>query len=130
MQAEIEQLFENPPAEYTAEHRNIFGAFLASLTEGRVRAAEPDAATVTGWRVNSWVKQGILLGFRMGVNSDMSVGALSFRDKNTYPMQQFGAEKNIRIVPGGLTRVALKKGSLVVNSSQGGGTKDTWVLDH
>jgi uncharacterized circularly permuted ATP-grasp superfamily protein len=36
----------------------------------------------------------------------------------------------IRIVPGGLTRVALKKGSLVVNSSQGGGTKDTWVLDH
>jgi uncharacterized circularly permuted ATP-grasp superfamily protein len=34
-----------------------------------------------------------------------------------------------RIVPGGLTRVALKKGSLVVNSSQGGGTKDTWVLD-
>jgi uncharacterized circularly permuted ATP-grasp superfamily protein len=36
----------------------------------------------------------------------------------------------IRIVPGGLTRVALKKGSLIVNSSQGGGTKDTWVLDH
>jgi len=36
----------------------------------------------------------------------------------------------IRIVPGGLTRVALKRGSLVVNSSQGGGTKDTWVLDH
>ena len=35
----------------------------------------------------------------------------------------------IRIVPGGLTRVALKKGSLVVNSSQGGGTKDTWVLE-
>ena len=36
--------------------------------------------------------------------------------------------KETRIVPGGLTRVALKKGSLVVNSSQGGGTKDTWVL--
>jgi uncharacterized circularly permuted ATP-grasp superfamily protein len=35
----------------------------------------------------------------------------------------------VRIVPGGLTRVALTKGSLVVNSSQGGGTKDTWVLD-
>jgi uncharacterized circularly permuted ATP-grasp superfamily protein len=33
------------------------------------------------------------------------------------------------IVPGGLTRVALKEGSLVVNSSQGGGTKDTWILD-
>jgi uncharacterized circularly permuted ATP-grasp superfamily protein len=37
--------------------------------------------------------------------------------------------KEIRIVPGGLTRVALREGSLVVNSSQGGGTKDTWVLE-
>lgn len=37
--------------------------------------------------------------------------------------------RGVRIVPGGLTRVALKKGSLVVNSSQGGGTKDTWVLE-
>jgi uncharacterized circularly permuted ATP-grasp superfamily protein len=37
--------------------------------------------------------------------------------------------KTTRIVPGGLTRVALKEGSLVVNSSQGGGTKDTWVLE-
>ena len=36
----------------------------------------------------------------------------------------------IDIVPGGLTRVALKEGSLVVNSSQGGGSKDTWVLSH
>jgi uncharacterized circularly permuted ATP-grasp superfamily protein len=38
--------------------------------------------------------------------------------------------REIRIVPGGLTRVALRKGSLVVNSSQGGGTKDTWVVDN
>ena len=37
--------------------------------------------------------------------------------------------KEVRMVPGGLTRVALKEGSLVVNSSQGGGTKDTWVLE-
>ena len=36
----------------------------------------------------------------------------------------------ISVTPGGLTRVALKKGSLVVNSSQGGGTKDTWVLEY
>ena len=38
--------------------------------------------------------------------------------------------KEVRMAPGGLTRVALKEGSLVVNSSQGGGTKDTWVLEH
>ena len=44
------------------------------------------------------------------------------------PFVLTGRDK-IRIVPGGLTRVALKQGSLVVNSSQGGGTKDTWVLD-
>ena len=37
--------------------------------------------------------------------------------------------KEVRMAPGGLTRVALKEGSLVVNSSQGGGTKDTWVLE-
>jgi uncharacterized circularly permuted ATP-grasp superfamily protein len=43
------------------------------------------------------------------------------------PFVLSGADK-VRIVPGGLTRVALKDGSLVVNSSQGGGTKDTWVL--
>ena len=38
--------------------------------------------------------------------------------------------KTVQMVPGGLTRVALKEGSLVVNSSQGGGTKDTWVLEN
>jgi len=37
--------------------------------------------------------------------------------------------KSVSLVPGGLTRVALREGSLVVNSSQGGGTKDTWVLE-
>jgi len=37
--------------------------------------------------------------------------------------------KKVQMVPGGLTRVALKEGSLVVNSSQGGGTKDTWILE-
>src|SRR5262249_50881097 len=98
---EIEQLFDNKPAEYTSDHKRVFGEFLAALNEGRIRAAEPDAVSPTGWRVNAWVKKGILLGFRMGANVDMSVGSLSFRDKNTYPVQRVGPEKNIRIVPGG-----------------------------
>ena len=101
MQAEIEALFDKKPAEYTAEDKGVFAAFQISLTEGIIRAAEPDGASPTGWRVNAWVKKGILIGFRMGMNVDMSVGAFSFRDKSTYPMQHFGAEKNIRIVPGG-----------------------------
>jgi uncharacterized circularly permuted ATP-grasp superfamily protein len=44
------------------------------------------------------------------------------------PFVLTGAE-DVHVTPGGLTRVALTEGSLVVNSSQGGGTKDTWVLD-
>ncbi|HKA01390.1 MAG TPA: 2,3,4,5-tetrahydropyridine-2,6-dicarboxylate N-succinyltransferase [Candidatus Solibacter sp.] len=101
MQTEIEQLFDNKPAEYSAGNRATFGRFLEALNRGLIRAAEPDPASSTGWKVNAWVKKGILLGFRMGANVDMSVATLSFRDKSTYPVQQFGPEKNIRIVPGG-----------------------------
>ena len=53
---------------------------------------------------------------------------VSPRHVDLRPFVLSGADR-VRIVPGGLTRVALKEGSLVVNSSQGGGTKDTWVID-
>ena len=66
MQTLIEQLFDHKPATYTAAHRELFTQFLAALNAGRIRAAEPDPAAATGWRVNAWVKKGILLGFRMG----------------------------------------------------------------
>jgi 2,3,4,5-tetrahydropyridine-2-carboxylate N-succinyltransferase len=101
IQAEIEDLFDRAPSAYTPEDRAVFAAFLARLTEGSVRAAEPDPSAATGWRVNAWVKKGILLGFRMGVNTDMSVGAFAFRDKDTYPVQSLDSARNIRIVPGG-----------------------------
>jgi 2,3,4,5-tetrahydropyridine-2,6-dicarboxylate N-succinyltransferase len=112
LQREIEQLFDNKPSEYSSEHKNLFADFRSALNEGRIRAAEPDPASPTGWRVNGWVKKGILVGFRMGVNVEMFVDVhahkweisprkLSFRDKDTYYVQRFGPEKNIRIVPGG-----------------------------
>lgn len=101
MQSLIESLFDHKPADYTAAHRELFTQFLAALNAGRIRAAEPDAAAATGWRVNAWVKKGILLGFRMGVNIDMSVGTFTFRDKDTYPTRRIAADNNIRIVPGG-----------------------------
>jgi 2,3,4,5-tetrahydropyridine-2-carboxylate N-succinyltransferase len=101
MQTIIENLFDNKPAQYTDADRQLFSQFIEALNEGRVRAAEPDPSAPTGWRVNAWVKKGILLGFRMGVNVDMSVGALSFRDKDTYPMKSIDGANNIRIVPGG-----------------------------
>lgn len=101
MQAEIERLFDNPPAQYTPENFQLFEDFRAALNAGRVRAAEPDPCARSGWRVNAWVKKGILLGFRMGSVVDMSVGELSFRDKSTYPLKRFGAQDGVRIVPGG-----------------------------
>jgi 2,3,4,5-tetrahydropyridine-2-carboxylate N-succinyltransferase len=101
LQADIERLFDNKPVEYTAADRLLFDQFLAALNEGQVRAAEPDPSAVTGWRVNAWVKKGILLGFRVGVNVDMSVGTLTFRDKDTYYTKRIGPENNIRMVPGG-----------------------------
>jgi 2,3,4,5-tetrahydropyridine-2-carboxylate N-succinyltransferase len=70
------------------------------LEAGTVRAAEPDPAAATGWRVNAWVKQGILLGFRLGQLK--SFGAdLSFVDKDTFPARHFTPEQGIRIVAGG-----------------------------
>jgi 2,3,4,5-tetrahydropyridine-2-carboxylate N-succinyltransferase len=73
-----------------------------ALEAGTLRAAEPDAAAPTGWRVNAWVKRGILLGFRFGALTQMSGGgALSFLDKATYPARSFTPEDGVRIVPGG-----------------------------
>ena len=71
MQAEIEQLFDTKPASYEGRHFELFADFKNALNEGRVRAAEPDSSTRTGWRVNTWVKKGILIGFRIGGIIDM-----------------------------------------------------------
>jgi 2,3,4,5-tetrahydropyridine-2,6-dicarboxylate N-succinyltransferase len=103
LQAEIELLFDNKPAAYTDDHFRLFDQFKAALNAGRIRAAEPDPSTPTGWRVNGWVKKGILLGFRMGGIVDMSIDAAKqpFLDKSTYPVKQFGPGDGVRIVPGG-----------------------------
>jgi len=102
LQQSIEDLFERPPSGYSDEHRAVFSSFLALLNVGAIRAAEPDPAQPLGWRVNSWVKKGILLGFRMGGIVDMTNGgSLPFFDKSTYPLKQIGSDAGIRIVPGG-----------------------------
>jgi len=72
-----------------------------ALEAGALRSAEPDATAPTGWRVNAWVKRGILLGFRLGALTDMSCGTLSFVDKATYPARRFTPEDGVRVVPGG-----------------------------
>lgn len=99
-------------------NKDAMKAFLTlreQLEAGTLRSAEPDAAAPTGWRVNAWVKRGILLGFRLGALVDLSVkgfgnqseGVFSqapemcFIDKATYPARRFAVADGVRIVPGG-----------------------------
>jgi 2,3,4,5-tetrahydropyridine-2,6-dicarboxylate N-succinyltransferase len=103
MQAEIEKLFDEKPETYSSEQFDLFQRFKLALNSGAIRAAEPDASTKTGWRVNAWVKKGVLAGFRMGAIVDMSINSTRqpWYDKATFPVQRIAADRGIRIVPGG-----------------------------
>jgi 2,3,4,5-tetrahydropyridine-2-carboxylate N-succinyltransferase len=85
------------------EARKAFATLRGALSEGTIRAAEPDAASPSGWKVNTWVKRGILLGFRFGDAIDMSTdhGRWTFFDKDTLPLKTIGAWSGVRVVPGG-----------------------------
>ena len=98
LQIEIENLFDNPPAAYADEHRQMFFAFRDLLDKGTIRSAEPDESSDSGWRVNSWVKKGILLGFRLGAIVPMSG---QFFDKETFPLKTISLSDGVRILPGG-----------------------------
>jgi len=103
MRTEIEALFDSKPANYTEEHFALFQRFKQALNEGAVRSAEPDSGARSGWRVNAWVKKGVLLGFRMGAVVDMSLNETRqpFLDKATFPVKRFTPKDGVRIVPGG-----------------------------
>ena len=93
-----------PPDQLPLGDPDAMAAFLAlrrAIESGEVRAASPDAASPTGWRVNAWVKRGILLGFRLGALEEMTAAGLSFVDKHTYPARHFTAGDGVRLVPGG-----------------------------
>jgi len=97
---EIEEISKQDSGEFGERAHRLFADFKEALNRGEVRAAERDDGR---WRVNQWVKRGILLGFRMGVLADMSPAdrSLRFFDKDTYPVRALGLENNIRVVPGG-----------------------------
>ena len=101
--SEIRQLFEQEGGAPREAARQAFVRLRQELAAGRVRAAEPDPTSPTGWRVNVWVKQGILLGFRHGDIVDMGVakGRWNFFDKDTLPLKQLDAASGVRVVPGG-----------------------------
>ncbi len=103
LQQSIERLFSENPAEYSDRDKRLFESFRDLLNQGLIRPAAPDSSQPAGWRVNQWVKKGILLGFRMGGIIEMSAAAApsQFFDKSTYPVKKFTAGDGIRIVPGG-----------------------------
>ncbi len=103
MQADIERLYDARPESYTEEHFRLFQRFKEALNAGRIRAAEPDPAAPSGWRVNGWVKKGILLGFRMGALVDMSIDRARqpWFDKATWPVKRLDVSDAVRVVPGG-----------------------------
>jgi 2,3,4,5-tetrahydropyridine-2-carboxylate N-succinyltransferase len=89
-------------SEFSAEDRAVFEELKRALNRGEVRAAEKSESGK--WVVNSWVKQGVLLGFRMGAITDVSSSdSFKFFDKDTYPVRPTTIDENVRIVPGGST---------------------------
>ena len=88
--------------------RESFQLLLEALEDGSVRSAEKNTDGV--WRANAWVKEGILLGFRIGDMVDFSNLPFSFFDKETYPARAFTAEDGVRVVPGGST---IRRGAYV-----------------
>ena len=98
LQTRIEKHFA--AKESSGDAMAAFLELRAALSQGNVRAAEPDANLPTGWRVNAWVKQGILLGFRLGKMKETG-SDFSFVDKDTFPARRFTLNDGVRVVPGG-----------------------------
>ena len=103
--SDIERLYQQGQSADKDKSRMVFKKLRDELSAGRVRAAEPDASTATGWRVNTWVKQGILVGFRCGDLVDMSQSGFDsrwfFGDKDTLPLKKMNVQMGVRVVPGG-----------------------------
>ncbi len=98
LQEDVERAFADGASPQALQ---TFEALRSALERGELRAAEPDPANPVGWRVNPWVKRGILLGFRLGQLVEMGSDELSFIDKATYPARRFSVADGVRVAPGG-----------------------------
>jgi len=99
LRSEIERLASLSDLVSDRNTRPTFERFRDALTRGEIRAAERKNDR---WEVNVWVKQGILLGFRLGALAQMGNGeCLSFVDKDTFPARKFTPANGVRVVPGG-----------------------------
>lgn len=99
LKEKIEVLFTK--TEFSSDDRNVYEEFKLALRRGEARSAEKDADG--NWHANAWVKQGILLGFRMGKMVEMSkeTETLQFFDKDTFPLRPMSLDDGVRIVMGG-----------------------------
>ena len=111
LQEKIEQLFTQ--SEFDAHDHEVFNEFKTALRRGMIRAAEKDENG--DWKANVWVKQGILVGFKMGEMVTMSFSGETFQffDKNTYPLRPMNLDNKVRIVPGGTT---IRDGSYIAEN--------------
>ena len=109
LQRRIESLAATPPGEtLPADAREAIDMLLNALESGQVRSAERGNDGM--WRVNPWVKRGILLGFRAGKLERSGGNSLTFVDKDTYPIRRFEENDNVRVVPGGSS---IRRGSFI-----------------
>ena len=95
----IEDRVKALPNVDRTEAVKTIGLFLAELEKGTIRAAVRDEDGV--WAAQTWVKEGILAAFRIGVLAEFASGALSFVDKDTIPPRRFKLVDGVRVVPGG-----------------------------
>ena len=99
LETRIQELFQAPPAEPSDDDFRVFDEFKRRLNGGEIRAAEKRGGS---WRVNLWVKQGILLGFKLGRLENYSIDDnFRFFDKHTFPPKRFTIDDGFRVVPGG-----------------------------
>ena len=111
LQQRIEELYALPPQkiQYEPDVAHVMADFMQALDNGSIRAAEPDGEG--GWKVNQWVKHGILVLFRKGHLEDTTDGELfKFFDKDSLPTKRLELSDGVRIVPGGS---AIRAGAFV-----------------
>lgn len=104
MSGRLEKFFARDPADAATspQAREHLESLLRGLESGEIRAAQPAASADDSWRVNTWVKRGILTAFKLGVLTPMeNLGGQSAFDKDTLPLRRLALEDGVRIVPGG-----------------------------
>lgn len=106
----IKLLFTENKTEYSITDYQLFEDFKDYLNKGKIRAANYKNEQ---WVVNDWVKQGILVGFKMGKIKVFNIGESTFTDKHTYPLRTFSDSDRVRLVPGGS---AVRDGAFIGNN--------------